>query len=137
MTMQIAPPESLAIMRQMNQQNLEHRCTIADPVTTPVAGGRDVVTSHTPVASNVPCRLSLASAAEQEVLLAAGITAREVYIVAFAVGQAVTLKQRLTVTGNTHTDAGDVAFSKVLQVVKIDPFDRQGEFLRKVAAVPQ
>jgi len=131
--MNLAAPLMLAHLRRENVENLPHSAVVEVAVTTPQPGGRAPVTSWTPTVT-LPCRLSQASDAEREQLIAAQLTTQTAYIVAFEAGADVTRKNRLTVTGVTRTAAGDVAFAHVLQVIEVAPIDRAGEFLRRVIA---
>lgn len=135
MGMQLASRLTLAKFRQLNAANLPHTALVQVAVTTPAAGGRESVTSHTTLYT-LACRLSLAGTAERERLVAGGIEAPTAYVVAFEAGVNIQLQHQLVVTGVTQTPLGDVAFSHTLQIVLIDPQDRAGEFLRKVVAVP-
>lgn len=132
--MQIASRLTLAKFRQLNLDNLPHTALIQVAVTTPGAGGREEITSHTTLYEK-PCRLSLAGTSERERLVAGGIAAQTAYVVAFEAGVNIQLEHRLMVTGVTITPLGEVAFAHTLQVVMIDPQDRAGEFLRKVVAI--
>src|SRR5678815_5761351 len=102
-------------MRRQNADNLPHEAAVQVSVTTPEPGGREPITSYTTLYTK-PCRLSLASTSERELLVAAGIEAVTAYVVAFEAGTNIQLAHRLIVTGVTYTPLGEISFSHTIQV---------------------
>src|SRR5262245_31079022 len=107
--MHLAAPLMVAHLARENAENLPHSAAVESAVTNTTPGGRSQVTSWTQQPAPLPCRLSQASDADREQLIAAQLSIESSYVVVFEASANVQRKDRLTITGTTN----GVAFTHV------------------------
>ena len=99
--MRLLPDSTLAVLRQVNETNLDAFCDRYRPTEERSAGGVvKKVWPATPDVEAIRCRLTFAGA-PQERLTADAVSAKRDYVVVFATGADIEVNDRLAVTGRT------------------------------------
>lgn len=114
MTAPLIPSRTRAVMRRVRARTLVDTCAVQVKVSVEIPGGTQEQWS---TALTLPCRLEQPTTADNERFAAGQLTAKPDAVVAFAPATTIATTSRLVVTGVTETSAGNVAWSRTLEIV--------------------
>lgn len=114
MTTPLIPTSTRAVMRRIRTRTLVDTAQVQVRTQSDVPGG--VAESWT-TAATLPCRVQKPSQGTMERFAAGQLTAKPDADVAFAPGTTIASTSRVVASGITETDAGNVAWSRTLEIL--------------------